>query len=256
MDDADEAGPDDARPELVELPHEAELTSCGSAPLRGLGPAAHDPFRAPYVLASLGPGSCRVLRPDRVDDRHVELGEILLVPERPVDRERRGDLDPEHEPALEQRLVVRQLDHRAMEGDVVRGLRPPVLTGCRVSHRLQLALERADVAAGLPGGLPRGETLEGGAHRKDRQELRVVDRAHSRTAKRLGLDESQELKVAERFAHRRLARAELACQASLDKPLSRLELAAQDALEEDLLDLIAEDGARDRHGLNPRRPDS
>ena len=109
------------------------------------------------------------------------------------------------------------------------------------------SLERGHVTVRLHGRFARRELLERRPYREDRQKLAVVDRTDARSAKRLGLDEAKELEVAKRLAHRRLARAELPRKSCLDEALTRLELAAQDPLEEDLLDLLAEDGTRDRH---------
>jgi hypothetical protein len=75
----------------------------------------------------------------------------------------------------------------------------------------------------------------------------VVDRSHACAAEGLGLDQPQELEVAQRFANRRLARSELPREAGLHEPLPGLQLAAKDALEEDLLDLLSQNGSRDAH---------
>ena len=95
--------------------------------------------------------------------------------------------------------------------------------------------------------LPRGELLEGGADGECGQKICVVDRTNPGAAERLGLDQPQELKIPQRLAYRRLARTQLPRKPGLDQPLARLQLAAKDALEEDLLDLLPEDGSRDAH---------
>ena len=58
--------------------------------------------------------------------------------------------------------------------------------------------------------------------------------------------------VAERLPDGRLARPELLRDPRLDEALARLQLAARDPLEEYVLHLLAQDGARDgRHRLQP-----
>ena len=202
------------------------------------------------MLARLRTGAPGVAGPDRLDDRHVELGELGLIPQGLVGRERGRDLDPEHEPRLQQRFVARQLDHRPVERDIVRDLRAPVGGGSSLPHRLELAVECAHVA-GVSGRLAGCELLERRPDGKHRQQLRVVDGTHARATKRLRFDEAQELEIAERLAHGRLARAELARQPRLDQALSRLELPPQDPFEENVLDLLTENGSRDAHEPRP-----
>jgi hypothetical protein len=118
-----------------------------------------------------------------------------------------------------------------VEGEVVRDLLAPVRARRSGPHRIELTLERPNVALRLLRSLAGSKLLEHHAHRKDGQELLVVDRPDTGSAERLRLDEPQELEVAERLADRCLARSELACQPRLDEPLARLEVAAKDALE-------------------------
>ena len=112
--------------------------------------------------------------------------------------------------------------------------------------RVELCLERRDVAVEPMGGEAPGELLEHRAHGEDLEEVVVGDLAHTGAAKRLRLDEAQQLEVTQRLAHRRLARAELGCDPRLDEQVAGPQLTTKDALEQDLLDLLAEDGARDR----------
>jgi hypothetical protein len=130
-----------------------------------------------------------------------------------------------------------------MKREIVRDLRPPVGARGRCAHLVELALERADVAASLLGRLARTELFESHAHREHRQKVLVGDGTNACTAERLGLDEPQQLEVPERLAHGRLARAELAREARLDEPLARLEVSPEDALEQEVLDLLSENGA-------------
>ena len=145
-----------------------------------------------------------------------------------------------------------RLDDQPVERDVVLGERVRVVRAHRLAHRLELDLERGHVALELLRREPRGELLERGANRVDLDQLLLVDHAHARAAKRLRLDEPQQLEVAQRLAHGRLARAELLRDPRLDEPLARLELAARDPLQQDVLHLLAQDGARDRrHRAQP-----
>ena len=89
----------------------------------------------------------------------------------------------------------------------------------------------------------------------DLDQLLLVEHADARAAERLRLDEAEQLEVAQRLAHRRLARAELLRDPRLDEPLARLELTARDPLQQDVLDLLAEHGAGDRrHLVDQRQP--
>jgi hypothetical protein len=73
--------------------------------------------------------------------------------------------------------------------------------------------------------------------------MRVGDPAHPRSPEGLGLDQAEALEIAQRLAHRGLARSELPREARLDEPLARLQLPAEDPLEQDLLDLLPQNGS-------------
>ena len=79
----------------------------------------------------------------------------------------------------------------------------------------------------------------------------MIDAARKKT----GLDDfgpsgwERGLEVAERFPHRRLARAQLLRDARLHQPVAGGQLAAQDPLQQDLLHLLTEDRARDASAL-------
>ena len=148
------------------------------------------------------------------------------------------------------------LDHDSVECEVGGDLRSPVPARRRTPHLRDLPLERANVSLDLHRSLAGSKLLEHCPHREHRQQLRVVDGAHPGASKRLRLDEAKELEIAEGLAYRRLARAELPREPCLDEPLAGLELAAQDALEQDLLHLLPEDGALDRQRVTRRRPGS
>ena len=151
----------------------------GSRPRGGSDSLPYDPLGPPDVLARLRTGAPGIAGPDRLDDRDVELGELGLVPEGLVRRERGRDLDAEHEPGLQQRLVAGQLDHRSVEGDVVGDLRAPVGCSSSLPHPLELAVECGHIAIGVSGSLACGELLENRPDRKHGQQLRVVHGAHA-----------------------------------------------------------------------------
>jgi hypothetical protein len=117
----------------------------------------------------------------------------------------------------------------------------------RPVHRLQLGLERLDLAVEPNGRLPRGHLLDRRTYGVDLDQLPVGDLADARPAERLRLDEAEELQVAQGLPDRRLARAQLLGDARLDETLARPVAAAQNPLEEQLLDLLAQDHPCD-HG--------
>jgi hypothetical protein len=77
----------------------------------------------------------------------------------------------------------------AVKGDVVRDLRAPVPVRGGRAHRVELALEWRDLSIDQSRSLACRHVLEGCAHGKDGQELRVVHRPDTGSADRLGLDE-------------------------------------------------------------------
>jgi hypothetical protein len=133
-----------------------------------------------------------------------------------------------------------------VERDVVADELVEILSFGGRAHRLDLPLEERDVAVEALRRLPGGELLEHRPHRVDLDQLGFAERAHARASERLGLDHPQELEVAERLADRRLARAELGSDPRLDEPLARLEVTADDPVEQDVLHLLSEHGSGDR----------
>ena len=164
---------------------------------------------------------------------------------------------PEGLPALLEHGVAGRLDDHAMEGDVVLDEAVHVASARRGPHRLELGLQHLDLAVELLRRLLRRELLEDGADGVDLDQLGLAEAPDTGAAERLRLDEPQELEVAERLAHGRLARAELGRDPRLDEPLAGLELPAHDAVEQDVLHLLAQHRPRDRaHDdvLTPVRP--
>ena len=183
--------------------------------------SADEPGRDLDVLAGLAPRGARALRADRVEQLHVPLRGLLRIHVGAVQRDRDPALDPERLPALLEHRVPRRLDDEAVEGDVVLDEGMRVAAPHRVAHRLELDLERGDVTLEVLRRQPGGELLERGAHGVDLDHLLLVEHADAGATERLGLDQSQQLEVAQRLAHGRLARAELLRDPRLDEPLAR-----------------------------------
>ena len=121
------------------------------------------------------------------------------------------------------------------------------------THRVDLGVQWRG-GAGEPLGCELGgELLQYGTHRVALGDLVGAHRPHSCAAEGLGLDEPQDLELAQRLAHRRLADTELLGDPQLDDALARLVVALDDALHEDVLDLVAKDRAVHRHGGRSRR---
>jgi hypothetical protein len=109
------------------------------------------------------------------------------------------------------------------------------------AHAGQLLPEQGDLVGGDPGrGLPAGDLLEGGPHRVDLDELRGAHLAHPGAAVRLRLDEPHGLQVAQRLPDRCLADAELGRDGALHDALTRPVGPVEDALDDPLLDRLAE----------------
>ena len=123
--------------------------------------------------------------------------------------------------------VARSLDDQPVEGDVVLRERIRVVAPHGLAHRLELDLERRYVARELLGRKPSGKLLQRRAHRVDLDQLLLVEDADARAAERLGLDEPQQLEIAQRLAHGCLTRPELLRDPRLDEALAGLELTAR-----------------------------
>src|SRR5207237_1373445 len=78
-------------------------------------------------------------------------------------------------------------------------------------------------------------------HRKRVRQITLRERPHRTAAVRLVVHAAELLEVAQRLAHRRLAAVQLAGDLRLDEPLARRVLARHDALQDALLDLVAQD---------------
>ena len=83
-------------------------------------------------------------------------------------------------------------------------------------------LELRHVARETLGGELGRELLERGADRVDLDQLVVAEDSDTGAAERLGLDQAEQLEVAQRLPYRRLARPELLRDPGLDEPLARL----------------------------------
>ena len=174
------------------------------------------------------------------------LGGLVRLDVRAVERDRDTTLDAERLPALLEHRVAGRLDHQPVEGDVVADEGVHVSSpGCG-THLLELLFEERHVAVETLRRLLRGKLLEHRADGVDLDQLVIAERTHPRAAERLRLDHAQELEISQRLAHGRLARAELARDAGLDEPLARLELSADDALQQDVLHLLPQHRPGDR----------
>jgi hypothetical protein len=201
------------------------------------------------VLAQRPPAPPRILGAERLDDGPVRLGD-LAQPRAVLDeRDDGARLDAQRAPDLEQRLVPGPLDDDAVEADVVGHERMRVVARGGRTHRLVLGLEGIDATTEAHRGRPRRLLLERGAHRVDFRQLAHRHLAHAGAAMRLGDDESQRLELPQRLADRRLADPELVRELHLDDPLAGGVVALEDAREQHLLDLVAQHGSRQGHGV-------
>ena len=125
------------------------------------------------------------------------------------------------------------------------------------AHGLQQLGQPQQLVLGDPlGGEPRRERLERRAHRERLEQLLGRERAHRAAAERLVDDAAELLEVAQRLAHRRLRDAELLRDPRLDQPRAGRVLAREDALQDHVLDLLAQVGAGERrlghwHAVRP-----
>src|SRR5829696_1768160 len=155
-------------------------------------------------------------------------------------------------PRLEQRPVPGRLDDRLVEGRVCRALGAWLSGGPHVPYEPRETIELR-VADAL-GGEARGQRLE---RRADGERLEQVfdgDVSYPASAEWLGVDEAELFEIAQRLSHRSLADAQLLRDARLHEPAPRRVDTREDSLEQDLLDLLAQDdaGQRSAHvALNP-----
>ncbi len=91
--------------------------------------------------------------------------------------------------------------------------------------------------------VPRGDSFERGPDRIDLDEVGRRDFSDSRSSKRLADDESEEFKVAECFSHGSLADTHLLGDPRFNDAVAGLQVAAKDGVEQELLDVFAEDAA-------------
>ena len=98
------------------------------------------------------------------------------------------------------------------------------------------------------------ERLEHGAHRVGLEQLLLGDRAHRAAAVGLVVHAAELLEIAQRLAHRRLAALELARDLRLHEPLPRRVGPGHDALEDAILDLVAQERLVERRRGAGRRP--
>ena len=194
---------------------------------------------------------------DRIDDRDVKVREIGLVPvasSRSRTRSRRRCRGRASSGAAARSRPSRpstRWNARSAETCVRQSRRDAAR---RIS--VELPLERANVPSTFTAA-SRAASSSSTARTGNTGSSCVSSTARTR-APRNGSDSTRRRswRSRRRLAHRSLARAELPREPRLDEPLAGLELAAQDALEQDLLHLLSKDGALDRRARrHPARDD-
>jgi hypothetical protein len=183
----------------------------------------------------------------------MRLGDLREVLEALDQREARAQIHVQRLPHLDQRPVRARLDEHPVERDVVADERAQIAVPRGRAHRVDLGAQRRGPAGEPRGRELGGELLERGAHRVALGDLVGAQRPHASAAERLGFHEPQDLELAQRLSHRALADAELLGDPQLDEALTRVVVALEDALHEQVLDLLAKDRAVHRHGVCPCR---
>jgi hypothetical protein len=189
-------------------------------------------------------GQPGVTLPERVHDGLVGLGDGRQV-EPGLDHAHQGEsLDPQSAPGVEQDRVAGRLHDDLVEAGVVDEQAVLVVLHGGVDHVLHLDLEQSQgLVAHLGGGELTGELVEGGPDGVGLGELLLRHRPDPGPAVGLGLDEPHGLEVSEGLAHGRLADSELLHQLQLDDAVAGLVGALEDALDDELLDLLTHHGA-------------
>ena len=180
----------------------------------------------------------------------MALGEGAAVDVRLRDREVGARERLEQRPLALQRAVVRRLDDAAVERHVGARLVVVVLALGAGAHRGEQRVELRELRVrDARGGLLRRERLEHGAHGVGLEQLLLGEVPNGAAAIWLVVHASELLEIAQRLAHRRLAALQLARDLRLHEALARRIGAGQDALQDELLDLVAQDDFLQRcHG--------
>src|SRR5690242_15511947 len=93
----------------------------------------------------------------------------------------------------------------------------------------------------MTGGLTGGETFERGANFRELDQIAVGRFAHTGAPQRLADDEPEQFEIAERLTNRPLTDADLLSDPGFDDPVTRLQIALEDRVEEIFLDILTED---------------
>ena len=189
----------------------------------------------------------RIAQPERVDDGLVELGEAFPVDTRSSERQIRPADGLEVAPDPCQRAVRGELDQAGMERHVGLCLVADVAGRCRSLDLLDQRLELLEVVIReLADGQPGAERFELCAHRERFEELRLAGAAHPGAAEMAAFDETEGTEIAKGLPNGRLADAKLARHPGLDDAGPGWVAAVKDRLEQAILDLVAQEAARDR----------
>ena len=129
---------------------------------------------------------------------------------RPGASDHRTALDTERLPDVAQDRVSAGVDDRAVELDIGEHLLVPIsYCGSLAPSRSRCRSQLLDVAVEPNGSEPYGDLLDRRPDGEDLGHLGAGDGPHARSAKRLRLDEPENLQFAQRLPHRNLARLEL-----------------------------------------------
>ena len=170
-----------------------------------------------------------------ISSRSIPVRSVVII----VRPSMRSDLQTS--PRIE---LPRRIDDRLVEGDVRAHLlvASPLRRG--LLHRSEVALQLPTSPSSSIGRLTRRDLLDRGPDREDLEQLpppRPRGRARRGTAR---TPRTPALEVAQRLPHRRLARPELLREPRLDEALAGRVLAAQDARQISVLDLLPQQEAR------------
>ena len=189
----------------------------------------------------------RVAQAERGQDRGVQVGNPAPVDARHDHRDVGARERLQRPPHPLERRIPGELDDPAVEGGVGRRLGVVVAVLCRPLHLADVSGEGLEVLVGQArDGKAGAERLQLGADHERLEELVRRRAADASSPEGGGLHDAQRLEVAQRLPHRGLARPELPGNPGLDDPGARRVATVKDRLEQAILDLIAQDAARDR----------
>ncbi len=153
-------------------------------------------------------------------------------------------LDPQGPPDLEQDLVSGRLDDDLVEPGIVDELFVDLSGFGGAAHRLKLVGKSREDLVGHPDrGFAPGHFLERGSHRVDLAQFLARHGADPGADVWLALDKSHALEVAQRLPDRRLAGAEFLGELALDDAGAGRVGPVEDALDDALLDHVAQHSA-------------